>query len=282
MSHSQRLPPRILPPHNLFGDHGPRCPHCSGLGQVLALGGGGRPVTRSTSRCTCKGTGIDQEALLGLRLSEMERQIRALERRLLFTHRAPPVIKNSRQYWEELIAWNTVNGTAIANSATEAIIFPNITIPANYMADGRVLRLTLKGRWSNVVTAVPTLTFRARYGGVAGTPIIAASGAVVTPATATTDAIWEAQLNIRTISNGATGSIYGIGKLTMGEDAVPTFGTVTNYGVVSFMGSAGVAAPVAVTADLTADWALALTATWSAANAANSVQGHEYLVESLN
>lgn len=187
----------------------------------------------------------------------------------------------SRQFWSETLAWATADGVAVANSVTEAIVFPNVTVPANYLQDGRVLRIKASGRWSNVVTAVPTLTFRLRWGGVAGT-VLAASGAVITPATATTNAIWSVDLIIQTRLNGATGTVFTMGDLSMYEDAAPTFGTVTNYGVVSPMGSAGVATPAAVTVDLTADTALSLTATWSAANAANTLTGHIYVVEALN
>lgn len=187
----------------------------------------------------------------------------------------------SRQYWSELIAWATADGVAVANTTTEAILFPDVTIPANYMADGRVLRMTAKGRWSNVVTAVPTLTFAIRWGGVAGV-LLATSPAIVTPAAATTNAIWTLEAELQVRANGATGSIFCVGSVTMFEDAAATFGTVTNYGVVQPLGSAGAATPAAVTVDLSADKALSLTADWSAANASNTVQGHNYFLESLN
>lgn len=187
----------------------------------------------------------------------------------------------SRQFWSETLAWATADGTAVANSVTEAIIFPNITIPANYMQDGRGIRLTLYGRFSNVVTAVPTLTFRSRWGGVAGT-VICASGAMVTSATAMTNAIWKMEIVIQTRSNGSAGTLFAMGNIELGTNTVPTSGTVTNYGMESLMGSAGISTPAAVAVDLTADTALALTATWSAANAANTLTGHIYTLESLN
>jgi hypothetical protein len=187
----------------------------------------------------------------------------------------------SRQYWMEAIAWATADGVAVGNTTTEAILFPNVVIPANYMQDGRRLRLSLYGRWSNVVTAVPTLTFAVRWGGVTGT-VIAQSGAIVTPAAAITNAIWDIDMDIQTRANGATGSLFATGKCMMGTGTVPTFGTVLNYACASYMGSAGVATPAAVTVDLTADTALSVTADWSAANAANTLQGHNYGIESLN
>lgn len=187
----------------------------------------------------------------------------------------------SRQFWEESLAWATADGTAVANSTTEAILFPNVTIPGNYMQDGRTLKLTAFGRWSNVVTAVPTLTFRVRWGGVAGT-VLTASPAIVTPNTATTNAIWQLEALLQTRSNGATGTIFAMGTVSMFEDAAATWNTITNYGVVQPLGSAGAATPAAVTADLTADTALSLTAQWSAANAANTLTGHLYTIEALN
>lgn len=149
------------------------------------------------------------------------------------------------------------------------------------MQDGRVLRLTVMGRWGNVITAVPTFTWAIRWGGVSGTQL-AASGAIVSPAAATTAAIFEINAILQTRSNGSTGTIFTMGSVTMFEDTVATFGTVANYGLVQPMGSAGVTTPAAVTADLTADTALSVTIDFSASNAANAVTGHIYLLESLN
>lgn len=187
----------------------------------------------------------------------------------------------SRQYWAEMIAWATADGAAVGNTTTEAIIMPDVTIPANYMNDGRQLRATMTGRWSNVVTSTPTLTFACRWGGVSGV-LLATSAAIVTPATATTNALWTLEALLQTRSNGATGTIFATIRVTMCEDAAPTFGTVTNYGVVTMGGSAGAATPAAVTVDLTTDKALSFTVDWSAANASNTATGHQYALDSMN
>lgn len=184
----------------------------------------------------------------------------------------------SRQFWTETLSWATADGTAIANSTTETIIFPNVTIPANYMQDGRVLRLTLYGRHST--TGTPTLTFRTRWGGVTGT-VICASGAV-TAGSGVTAAMWKMEIIIQTRSNGATGTVFAVGNVRLGEDAASTVGSATNSGAEDLMGSAGVATPAAVTVDLTADTALSVTATWSAASASNTLTGHVYTIETLN
>ena len=187
----------------------------------------------------------------------------------------------SRQYWAELISWATADGTAVNTTTTETIIFPNVTIPANYMQDGRVLRLTAYGRWGNVITTVPTFIWALRWGGVSGTQI-AASGAIISPAAATTAAQWQMDSIIQTRSNGSAGTVFTQGTITMMEDTVATFGTVANYGLVQPMGSAGVTTPAAVTVYLTADTALSFTIDFSASDAANAVTGHIYLLESLN
>lgn len=183
-----------------------------------------------------------------------------------------------RQIWTGPLAWSTADGTAIANSTTETIIFPDVTVYANTMQDGVVLRVTAYGRHST--TGTPTLTFRLRWGGVAGT-VLAATGAMVT-GSAVTAAMWSINALIHTRANGSSGSVFATGIVTLGEDATSTVGSATNAGACDHMGSAGVATPAAVTVDLTTDKALSLTAQWDTANASNTLTGHNYLVESLN
>lgn len=184
----------------------------------------------------------------------------------------------SRQFWSEALFWATADGTAIANSTTETIIFPNVTIPANYMQDGRVLRVTAYGRYSS--TATPTLTFRFRWGGVSGT-VLAASGAITVGATVT-NGIWHVEAIIQTRSNGSTGTLFAMGRAEVGDDAASTVGSTTNVHGCDFISSAGVAVPAVATVDLTADTALSITATWSAASASNTLTGHIYTGEGLN
>jgi hypothetical protein len=187
----------------------------------------------------------------------------------------------SRQYWKETLYWATSDGTTISSSATETIIFPNVTITGNYMSDGRTIELEASGRWGNVVTAVPTLTFAIRWGGVSGT-VLCQSPAIVTPATATTAAPWYLKAILQTRANGSSGSIFAMGWVALGTGTAATFGTVTNYGVWQPMTSTGTTVPAAVTVDLTGDTALSLTAKYSASNAANSLTGHMYKGDSCN
>jgi hypothetical protein len=192
----------------------------------------------------------------------------------------------SRQYWEEALSWAVASGTAIASSTTETILFPNVTIPANYMQDGRCIRLRAFGGYGT--TATPTLIFSIRWGGVAGTVLAKTGAAVTTSATgggASMTAGWSLEAYIQTRSNGSSGTLMTNGDVKLYTSTVGTAGTVTNYGMPIFLasGSTGGTTPVAVSADLaTADTALSLTATWGTSNAANSIQGHQYVIETMN
>lgn len=191
----------------------------------------------------------------------------------------------SRQFWNETLTWATAAGTAIATSTTETILFPNVTIPANYLQDGRCLRLKAFGAYGT--TATPTLIFTIRWGGVAGTVLSKTAANVMTSGVgggASMTAMWALEAIIQTRSNGSSGSLMTNGEVTYYTSTLGTAGTVTNYGMTMPIasGSTGGTTPVAVTADLTADTALSLTAVWSASNSANSVQGLNYTIEALN
>ena len=183
----------------------------------------------------------------------------------------------SRQFWEETLGWAVADGTAVANTTTETIIFPNLTVPANYMQDGRVIKVTAFGRLSSVTA--PTIRFRLRWGGVAGT-LIWDSGTITT--NSGTAALWKSEIFIQTRSNGSTGTVFAVGTQYVGSAAAPTVASATGAPALGVYGSAGDDTPAAVTVDLTADTALSLTAAWSAASASNTLTGHVYVLEALN
>lgn len=175
----------------------------------------------------------------------------------------------SRQFWSETVSWATASGTAVTG-IVEAILFPNVTIPANFMQDGRALRITIFGQFSNIVTTPGTLTLRFRWGGVAGT-VLAASAAISLNVAAQTNQMWGVEAILQTRSNGSAGSIMATAMAEMGVEATTS---------PRFMGSAGAASPAAVTVDLTADTALSVTAIFSLTG--NSIQGLNYTIEALN
>lgn len=185
----------------------------------------------------------------------------------------------SRQIWVEPFAWVASDGTSINTSTTETVVFPNVTIFANYMQTQRWLRLTAHGRLGT--TGTPTIRFRLRWGGVAGT-VIWDSG-TITCGSGVTAALWSIPtLDIFTRSDGATGTLFAIGTCIIGAALAPTVGSATGAAAVGVFGSAGDDTPAAITCDLTADTALSLTAQWSASSASNALVGHHYFIQSMN
>lgn len=191
----------------------------------------------------------------------------------------------ANQRFVETLAWATASGTAVANTTTETILFPNITIPGGYMQDGRAMKLRVYGAYGT--TATPTLIFSLRWGGVSGTVLAKQAANVTTSGVgggASMTAMWDLEIDIQTRSNGSSGTLMTNGVSRLYTSTLLTAGTVTNYGQVAPIasGSTGGTTPVAVTADLTVDTALSLTATWGTANAANSIQAIQYNLVSLN
>jgi hypothetical protein len=180
----------------------------------------------------------------------------------------------SRQYWSETVSWATSNG-ATNTSGAEAIAFPNVTIPANFMQDGRILRLTAMGKYSNVVTTPGSITFKIRWGGVAGT-VLCTTSAIALNTTAQTDLMWRMEAEIVTRANGSSGSLLAMGRIDLALQLA------ANQGNPQFMGSAGGAStntPAAVTVDLTADTSLSVT--YQSTVATGSMTGMNFIIEAL-
>jgi hypothetical protein len=271
------------PQRNIHGDLGPRCPVCSGLGAVLRLGGEGAGITRATTRCGCDGSGIDLALLERTDRSLMWERIRQLETALKLSPTSEykmPTIKMSRQYWMECIAWATADGTAIASSTTETILFPNVTIPANYMQDGRGLRIRAAGKYSTLGSGTVSHVYTLRWGGVSGT-ILTKTG-TITLLISMTNAYFDIEIMLQTRSNGSAGTILADGLARAFGGTAPTIGSATGAPAIAPMTNGGQTVPAAVAVDLTADVALSLTLTHGANNAANTATGQHYTLESLN
>lgn len=181
----------------------------------------------------------------------------------------------SRQFWQETLGWAVSNG--VANTAgTEAIMFPNIVIPANYMQDGRAISLIAMFKYSNVVTTPGSITIRVRWGGVAGT-ILAQTSAIALNIIAQTDIMGRMELEVQTRLNGSSGSLMAMGVVDLAVQLA------ASNNASQFMGSTGGSTtntPAAVTVDLTADTALSLT--YQSTVATGSCTGMNYLVMALN
>lgn len=268
---------------NIYGDLGPRCPKCSGLGFTLSLGKMNGRHDGFPSRCYCEGSGIDLAQLERQDREAMWARIHQIESILklpLTSQHTFPDIKNSRQYWMECIAWATADGTAIASSTTETILFPNVTIPANYMADGRGLRIRAAGKYSTLGSGTVTHVYKLRWGGVSGT-VLATTG-TVTLLISMTNAYFDIDVMIQTRTNGSSGTLLADGISRTFGGTAPTIGSATGAPAVSPLTAGGQTAPAVATVDLTADTALSLTLTHGANNASNTATGQHYTLESMN
>jgi hypothetical protein len=180
--------------------------------------------------------------------------------------------------WVNALRLDTASGTAIGNSTTETIIFPNYTFPAYALENGRRFRITASGQYST--TGTPNLTFRVRWGGVGGT-LVATSGVVVT-GSGVTAAQWRVEVDVQTRSNGATGTFMAQGVAIVGSGTAPTVGSATGAPGIALMSAGGITTPATATVDLTAATALSITAEWGTANASNTLTGLTYAIELLN
>lgn len=183
----------------------------------------------------------------------------------------------SRQFWTEALTWSVADGAAVA-SASETINFPNVTIPANFMADARQLEEWCWGRYSST-TGPPTATFRTRWGGVAGTQL--SSSGAITMVASQTNAIWMTYNRLIVRTNGASGTVFCMGMAILFNATAPTVGSATGAPGIAPMGSAGITAPAASAAiDLTADTAFSNTVQHSSAS--NASTGHNRFLDAPN
>lgn len=186
----------------------------------------------------------------------------------------------SRQFWAETLAWATSSGTSINTSTTETIIFPNITIPANYLQDGRTIRLRAFGSHSTLGSGTVSNIFELRWGGVAGT-VICKTG-TITQVISLTAALWDLEVYITVRTNGSSGTVMGNGVARMYGATAPTIGSATGAPAIAPMTNGGQVTPATATVDLTADTALSLTAQMGASSASNIILGLNYTIEALN
>jgi hypothetical protein len=179
----------------------------------------------------------------------------------------------SYQTWQELVSVAVADGTAIASSTTETLIFTAPTLDANYLTFGRTLRLQAYGKISN--TSTPTIRFRLRYGTATGGVVLADTGAI-TMAAITGNSIWAVLLSMTVRSVGATGTI-----MCMGNAHLPITSSSARPTDI-MMGSAGETTPATATIDTTVATALSLTALWGTNSASNTLTGTNFTLEALN
>lgn len=183
----------------------------------------------------------------------------------------------SVQTWQETLVSSSVDGTAITNSVTQASVIPaaaKYTLPANYMAVGRVLKVTAHGRVSNVVTTPGTLLFQLLFGATAVYNNGAAAMALNT--TAKTDVAWWLEIIGTCRAIGTSANIMWQGSWAS-ESAVGAAAGVANTMMIPASAPA-----VGSNFDSTVAQVVDLQAKFSVSTATTSIQCHQFKIESLN
>jgi hypothetical protein len=180
----------------------------------------------------------------------------------------------------ETVAVLTASGTQISDTATETIVCPDLNIPAYFMVPGRNLELIAWGVLSNVVTTPGTLIMRLRWGGVAGT-VLLASAAQGLDTTARTNAGWWLRCWVGCRTDGATGTFNSFGQMANFNLLSSTAANL----LPALLGSAGTPnanANADVTVDTTTAKLLSLTAQFSVATSPTNLTCHNRIVKVLN
>jgi hypothetical protein len=94
----------------------------------------------------------------------------------------------SMQSWRECLVATIANDTAVTTPASETVLSPGFTFPAGYFYPGRVVKLTMWGMSSTVITTPGTLIFklRAGVGGTTGTLLVTSGTYAPDPSAAST------------------------------------------------------------------------------------------------
>lgn len=189
----------------------------------------------------------------------------------------------SKQGWQEVLITSQVDGAALTATVTPTSILPpsaRYTLPSNYFSEaGKSIRIRAAGRITTVTTP-GTLTLDVRFGAIASPIVVFNGGPMNLNATVQTNATWEFELTLacRSIGSGSAATMLGIGswasRAIIGSPAAGA-------------GAPGNAllpdtAPVVGTGfDSTLTNVVDFFATWGTSNG-NSIQTHQYVLESLN
>lgn len=121
--------------------------------------------------------------------------------------------RNSLQTWEETLLTITTDGATITASATESLLVPLFTLPANYLYPGRTLKWTVCGRQSTAITTPGTITLKVAYSatGLGAVTQVTSGAFAPDPTAAATTLTWmmETYTVCRTAGTAGTGMTIG-------------------------------------------------------------------------
>jgi hypothetical protein len=184
--------------------------------------------------------------------------------------------RNSGLGWEEVIYTPNADGTAIT-SATETILLPDFSIPASYMTVGKILKYTIMGRVSTVITTPGVITLALRWGGVAGVVMATSAGFIPDVTAASTNLTFMVEWWTQQRTVGVAGTSMTFGRIEMPD---PNDATIADFVIEYNKRLAPAATPAVATVDTTID--KLLSATFDQTVATGSAQAHIGILEAVN
>jgi hypothetical protein len=185
----------------------------------------------------------------------------------------------SYQDWVGLVGVANADSTALTASTTPTSILHSSSrtvLPSGYFDRvGKAIRITAKGRMSNIVTTPGTLTLDVRMGpAFPPTIVVWNGGAISLNVVAKTNLCWSLDLDLhcRAIGSGTSANLIGIGRFTS-ECVV---GATALQPLTIFLPASAPA--VGTGFDSTVANVIDLFGTWSLNNA-NSILTHTYTLE---
>ncbi len=181
------------------------------------------------------------------------------------------------QTWDQVLVNAQAVGGGPSNTTTETSVLPaaaKFTIPANFFNVGSLLRVTLVGQLSNVVTTPGTWDFKFKFGSTA----VFDTGTLASSTTAHTSLPHWMDILLTCRIIGASAQLMGQGK-THGIMCLTSGADLTTHGTLM----APTTAPALGTAfDSTATQQVDLTLTCSTTTAGTNYTAQQYVLESLN
>jgi len=188
--------------------------------------------------------------------------------------------------WKELVAAAFADGAALANTTTPTSLLPTAAkatlLPGFFDRLPKKLSLYASGRISTVVTTPGTLTFDVRFKDSGGnTVIVWNGGAINLNTTAQVNASWELWVKLaqRALGSGTAANLIGVGRWA--SRALVGSAAVAAGGVGAIV-LPDTAPAVGTGFDSTLSQIVDLFATWSVANASNSITLHDYELTAEN
>lgn len=187
----------------------------------------------------------------------------------------------SLQTWQETLVSANVAGTLFNTYTTAKTVLPTgclVTLPANWWYVGRMLRMTVYGAISNIVTTPGTLTLQLNLGSVAAF----SSGALQLSTTAHTTLPFKAECLVTCRAVGASTSANLMGQWVVQSQTIAATAVADGTQTHDMLMGPNTAPAVGTGFDSTAAQTLDFFAGFSISNAGNGIQVQQYVVEALN